>query len=66
MKWGSRIMNIDAKKVYMMPLIMGPILPEREKQVGSVYKEIQYTGLQYQTDPEVRSTSLLWSAPMGT
>jgi Acetoacetate decarboxylase (ADC) len=45
-------MNIDTKKVYMMPLIMGPILPEREKQVGSVYKEIQYIGLQYQTDPE--------------
>lgn len=45
-------MNIDPKKAYMMPLIMGPIAPERENRVGNVYHEIQYIGLQYQTDPE--------------
>ncbi len=45
-------MNTEPDKVYMMPLIMGPILPERSKRTGSVYKEIQYLGVQYQTDPE--------------
>ena len=45
-------MKIAPNKVYMMPLIMGPIAPEREKRVGIVYREVQYVGLQYQTDPD--------------
>ena len=44
-------MKIDLNKVYMMPLIMGPIAPEQENRIGLVYHEIQYVGLQYETDP---------------
>ena len=43
-------MKIDSSKIYLMPLIMGPIA-DREKLVGSVYGEVQYLSLQYQTDP---------------
>jgi acetoacetate decarboxylase len=45
-------MKIDPNKIYMMPLIMGPIEPERQNRVGSVYGEVEYAGLQYQTDPD--------------
>jgi len=42
--------KIDSSKIYLMPLIMGPIA-DREKLVGLVYGEVQYVSLQYQTDP---------------
>ena len=34
----------------MMPLIMGPVEPERQNRVGRVYGEVEWIGLQYQTD----------------
>jgi hypothetical protein len=45
-------MKIDPDKICMMPLIMGPVEPERQNRVGRVYGEVEYVGLQYQTDPD--------------
>ena len=45
-------MKIDSEKIWMMPLIMGPVAPERQNRVGSVYGEVDWIGLQYQTDPD--------------
>jgi len=47
-----RMVKIDPDKINMMPLILGPVQPERQKRVGSVYSEVEYVGLQYQTDPD--------------
>lgn len=45
-------MKIDPDKIWMMPLIMGPVAPERQNRVGNVYLEVEWVGLQYQTDPD--------------
>ena len=45
-------MKIDSEKIWMMPLILGPVAPEREKRVGSVYGEVEWIGLQYRTDSD--------------
>jgi acetoacetate decarboxylase len=45
-------MKIDPNKICMMPLIMGPVEPERQNRVGRVYGEVEWIGLQYQTDPD--------------
>lgn len=44
-------MKIDPSKIYLMPLIMGPIY-DRKEIVRSVYGEVQYLSIQYQTDPD--------------
>jgi len=44
-------MKIDPSKIYMMPLIMGPIA-DREKLPSNVYGEVRYLSLQYQTDSD--------------
>jgi acetoacetate decarboxylase len=45
-------MKIDPSKIYYMPLIMGQVAPEQKNRVGFAYREIQYVGLQYQTDAD--------------
>jgi hypothetical protein len=45
-------MKIDPSKIYYMPLIMGHVAPEQKNRVGFAYREIQYVGLQYQTDAD--------------
>jgi acetoacetate decarboxylase len=46
------MVKIDSEKIWMMPLIMGPVAPERQNRVGSVYGEVEWIGLQYETDPD--------------
>lgn len=40
-------MDLDPKKLYMMPLVMGPIQDRKE---GSQYKQVEMLSLQYKTD----------------
>jgi len=47
-----RTVKTDSEKVWMMPLILGPVQPERQNRVGSVYGEVDWMGLQYRTDPD--------------
>jgi acetoacetate decarboxylase len=47
-----RKVKIDPDKIWMMPLIMGPVAPERHNRVGNVYGEVEWVGLQYRTDPD--------------
>ena len=42
-------MKIDSSKLYLMPLIMGPI-DDLKNRVRSVYGKVEMLGLQYQTD----------------
>lgn len=49
---GKSEMKIDPSKIYLMPLIIGPIF-DKEKRISSVYGEVQYLTLQYQTDSDV-------------
>lgn len=45
-------MKIDPSKIYLMPLIMGPIYDRENLVARAVYGEIEYLSLQYQTDPD--------------
>lgn len=47
-------MKIEPNKIYMMPLVMGPILPEHPP--GSVYGEAETVLLQYLTDTNAIQT----------
>ncbi|NIQ32921.1 MAG: acetoacetate decarboxylase, partial [Nitrososphaeria archaeon] len=42
-------MNLDPKKLYMMPLIMGPI---SDRNQGSQYEKVEMLSLQYKTNHE--------------
>ena len=44
-------MKIDPSKLYLMPLIMGPI-DDLKNRVRSVYGKVEMLGLQYQTDSD--------------
>jgi acetoacetate decarboxylase len=44
-------MKLDPKKIYTMPLIMGPLF-ERETRPGLVYANVESLMLVYQTDPD--------------
>ena len=33
-------MKIDSDKIWMMPLIIEPVAPERQNRVGSVYGKV--------------------------
>jgi len=50
-------MKIDPSKIYLMPLIAGPIF-DIAKPIRSVYGEVQYLTLQYQTDLEATQAFL--------
>ncbi len=45
-------MKIDPSKIYLMPLIIGPIF-DIEKRISSVYGEVKYLILQYESDSNV-------------
>jgi acetoacetate decarboxylase len=49
--WRGSAMKIDPSKIYLMPLIEGPIAEGRE-DLRYHYGEVEWLALQYQTDPD--------------